>query len=125
MHEKGFYAPFSPSHNYLSNILVKGANNYRCKIFKGKTFTETELTTALKSAKGGLNRRPLLVNSDSAEDYNLLTVTLAYLLYGKLNVQLPSSLDTIDLKRLRKISVTTRWVQRSFCFTGNRNAWTT
>ena len=110
---KWFFTPaFSPQHNGLTEILIKGAKNSLYKIFKGQRFTETELTTALKQAEGGLNSRPLLAISDAAEDSNLLTLTPGHLLFGRSIIQLPSTFDELDLNKLKKVSVTTRWEQR-------------
>ena len=93
LNEKGirwvYTLPLSPSHNGLSEILIKGAKNSLYKIFKGKRLTETELVTALKIAEGGLNGRPLLAVSDSPNNNNLLTFTPAHLLYGRPIIQLP------------------------------------
>ena len=95
--EKGiewrFVPALSPSHNGVSEVLIKGAKNALYKIFQGKLLTESELTTAIKLAQGQMNMRPLICITDDKDDGNLLTLTPSHLLLGKPLVALPSSFD--------------------------------
>ena len=102
----------SPQHNGLTEILIKSAKKTLYKIFKGKRFTETELTTAVKQCEGQLNDIPLVAISDDKDDNNLLTITPAHLLLGRPLLALPSSWDQVSLDRIKRMSVVSRWEQR-------------
>ena len=107
------FAPaVSPSHNGLTEILIKSAKSSLYKTFKGKRLTETELTTAIKQAEGCLNSRALIAISDDKEDNNLLTLTPNHIDKLEALVPLPSSFDQLSLNSLRKIRIKTRWDQR-------------
>lgn len=102
----------SPQHNGLTEVLIKGAKNCLYKIFKGKRFTDTELTTGIKQSEAQLNARPFLAISDNKEDNNLITLAPARFLLGRPRVSLPSSLDKFSLDKIKKLSVLTRWEER-------------
>merc|ERR1712020_138311 len=104
----------SPQHNGVTDILVKSAKKVLYRIFNGKRFTETELTTALKQAEMQLNARPLLAISDSPSDNSLLSITPAHLVLGRSLIQIPSSLDKLKLDKLKTTTVTTRWEARKY-----------
>ena len=114
--EKGivwrFTPALSPQHNSVSESLIKGAKDAIYKTFSGKFLTETEMGTAIKLAQARMNQRPLVAISDDKDDGNILTLTPHHLKMGKPLTILPSSLDKIDIDKMRKIKVVTRWNQR-------------
>ena len=114
--EKGFIWRFSPAvspqHNSVSESLIKGAKDAIYKTFTGKHLTETELTTAMKLAQARMNSRPVMAISDNKEDGNLLTLTPHHLKMGKPLTILLSSLNEIDIEKLQKMKIATRWNQR-------------
>ena len=107
-----FTPAVSPSHNGLTEILIKSAKSSLYKTFKGKRLTETELTTAIKQAEGCLNSRALIAISDDKDDNNLLTLTPNHIDKLEALVPLPSSFDQLSLNSLRKIRIKTRWDER-------------
>ena len=59
-----------------------------------------------------MNQRPLVAISDDKDDGNILTLTLHHIKMRKPLTILPSSLDEMDIDKMRKIKVVTRWNQR-------------
>ena len=59
-----------------------------------------------------MNMSPLIAISAGKESENLLTVTASHLLLGQQLFAFPSSLDSLNLDKLAKIIVQSRWEQR-------------